>query len=198
MSMKLAVLLIAGFGLVFVSSGAFAAVANTDHNLSFTNDGGEICQPCHTPHNAKPIGYLWNHSHRADSAYAKWEGSTLGSASLSCLSCHDGQTSVDDYYGATAATAGKLFGRKALGLDLTNDHPVGVEYPTSSRYAAKGTVYGGPGISVGTSGLPLFTQNGKDQVECATCHTPHTDNYGDFLRISNDGSALCLACHASW
>jgi len=31
-------------------------------------------------------------------------------------------------------------------------------------------------------------------VECASCHDPHTTN-PTFLRISNNGSAVCLACH---
>ena len=31
-------------------------------------------------------------------------------------------------------------------------------------------------------------------VECASCHDPHTENT-TFLRISNSGSAVCLACH---
>lgn len=31
-------------------------------------------------------------------------------------------------------------------------------------------------------------------VECASCHDPHTAN-STFLRISNAGSAVCLACH---
>lgn len=31
-------------------------------------------------------------------------------------------------------------------------------------------------------------------VECASCHDPHTSNT-TFLRISNAGSAVCLACH---
>ena len=31
-------------------------------------------------------------------------------------------------------------------------------------------------------------------VECASCHDPHTTN-STFLRVSNAGSAVCLACH---
>jgi predicted CXXCH cytochrome family protein len=31
-------------------------------------------------------------------------------------------------------------------------------------------------------------------VECASCHDPHTTNQ-TFLRVSNAGSAVCLACH---
>jgi len=60
--------------------------------------------------------------------------------------------------------------------------------------------------------LPLYTrniaavdwQNGdsgqQDEpfVECASCHDPHVEDTGSnptFLRISNTGSAVCLACH---
>lgn len=32
-------------------------------------------------------------------------------------------------------------------------------------------------------------------VECASCHDPHTSAQATFLRISNTGSAVCLACH---
>ncbi len=32
-------------------------------------------------------------------------------------------------------------------------------------------------------------------VECASCHDPHTSAAPTFLRISNAGSAVCLACH---
>ena len=31
-------------------------------------------------------------------------------------------------------------------------------------------------------------------VECASCHDPHTTNT-TFLRVPNNGSAVCLACH---
>ena len=32
-------------------------------------------------------------------------------------------------------------------------------------------------------------------VECASCHDPHTNQNPTFLRVSNDNSAVCLACH---
>jgi predicted CXXCH cytochrome family protein len=32
-------------------------------------------------------------------------------------------------------------------------------------------------------------------VECASCHDPHISNGTPFLRVSNAGSAVCLACH---
>lgn len=193
------VVLLSLVAVALIQTAAFGAVASTPHNLSATNAKGEICLPCHTPHNAaKPIGYLWNHTHKADSAFTKWEDAELSGGSLSCLSCHDGQTSVDDYYGSTAGSAGAIVGRAALGVDLTNDHPVGVPYPSSSRYATLGTVHGRPGVVIGTSGLPLHEHNGVYQIECSTCHTPHSNTKGNFLRADNAGSALCLACHTSW
>lgn len=50
----------------------------------------------------------------------------------------------------------------------------------------------------------LYTRNDvgatyQPFVECASCHDPHVENVGNanptFLRISNAGSAVCLACH---
>ena len=192
------VALLSLIAVALIQTAAFGAVADTPHNLSATNDGGQICLPCHTPHNAKPVGYLWNHTYKADTAFTKWEDSELGSGSLKCLSCHDGQTSVDDYIGATAGSQGPITGSKAIGIDLTDDHPVGIPYPTSSRFAALGTVHGRPGVVIGTSGLPLSEHNGTYQIECSTCHTPHSNTRGDFLRADNAGSALCRACHVSW
>jgi len=38
-------------------------------------------------------------------------------------------------------------------------------------------------------------QDPEPFVECATCHDPHSTTNGMFLRSSNVGSGLCLACH---
>ena len=35
----------------------------------------------------------------------------------------------------------------------------------------------------------------QPSVECASCHDPHTDANPTFLRVSNTGSGVCLACH---
>jgi predicted CXXCH cytochrome family protein len=49
--------------------------------------------------------------------------------------------------------------------------------------------------------IMLYTNNagvsgdGGPSVECASCHDPHTPNNGTFLRVSNQGSGLCLSCH---
>jgi len=62
-----------------------------------------------------------------------------------------------------------------------------------------GTVTKIPGFGIRTKqDLMLFSNNLGvigPSVECATCHDPHTPNNGTFLRVSNNGSGLCLSCH---
>lgn len=124
-----------------------------------------------------------------------------------------------------------------LGTDLSNDHPIGMNYagcadadnvapsgtPGSTKltgcttgfdpdfYVASATTanpgrrfvekLGGDSVFQKTD-LPLYGAGasgqgtGNNRVECATCHDPHTTDNPTFLRISNDGSGLCLTCHA--
>ncbi|NIA21349.1 MAG: hypothetical protein GWP05_05135 [Anaerolineaceae bacterium] len=106
-------------------------------------------------------------------------GEELDMASRLCLSCHDGQTAVDSYGGNQGYEM--ITGSANIGTDLRNDHPIGVDYPTdNNRYKP-------------TPNLPLFGVGGT--VECSTCHDPHENANGSFLRLSNSGSAMCLECH---
>ncbi len=110
-----------------------------------------------------------------------------------------------------------------IGSDLSNDHPIGIQYggggltstaPTGTtndvdfiapNYAIIGgqTVWwmdtAGGTASREKTDLQLYTRNdlGSTEpfVECASCHNPHTSTNPTFLRISNTGSAVCLACH---
>lgn len=96
-------------------------IGNTRHNMTqrqasggpsgvsmdqFRNDYQEVCVYCHTPHGANTSAALplWNRTMKATtySTYNQLGTSSLtqsvsqpGAASLSCLSCHDGQTAVD-------------------------------------------------------------------------------------------------------
>ena len=98
------------------------SIGNTRHNMTqrqasgggpsgiimdqYRNDYQEVCVYCHTPHGANTTATLplWNRTLKTTS-YATYDllrTSTLtqtvsqpGAASLSCLSCHDGQTAVD-------------------------------------------------------------------------------------------------------
>ena len=103
--------------------------------------------------------------------YATMNSSTIdgqivdvGSVSLACLSCHDGTQAMDNMFNApgsgagvgTGATGvsqgytwtganqtdGTLTGIAALGKDLSNDHPIGIEYCGGGITGATTTVSG--------------------------------------------------------
>jgi len=91
-------------------------------------------------------------------------------------------------------------GTPFLGTDLRNDHPITIIYETAR--AATPTEFNtqaitGTKITVGTVGpLPLYgSSTATATVECASCHNPHSNAQGSFLRKSNAGSAICLTCH---
>jgi hypothetical protein len=120
----------------------------------------------------------------------------IGDKSTACAFCHDGSllaSNVPDY---------RIF---MLGTDLRNDHPIGVQFPTTF----------GPGIDFNAptggagSNMPFFDSDGDahadpnevrlynsgqgPEVECASCHDPHgvpssgtgTRFNPTFLRVNN-------------
>ena len=99
-----------------------------------------------------------------------------------------------------------------LGVDLSNDHPVGIPYcgggqtTTGNASCADidfNPVNTGPNASsytVGTSAtmkerMRLYSTGAQLTVECGSCHDPHNSTNTSFLRVSNAGSAVCLTCH---
>jgi predicted CXXCH cytochrome family protein len=142
-----------------------------------------------------------------------------------CMSCHDGSIAIDVLtnlagvahaasaaftrqatakatYGANGTGSGNIMtgGSPFLGSDLRNDHPIAIVYETA-RAATPGEFVtpttSGSKINVGTTEpLPLFgASSATATVECASCHNPHNNARGSFLRKANTGSALCLTCH---
>ncbi len=263
-----------------------SAITNTKHNLSVgstqdnrTTDGTtEICVFCHTPHgaNISQAVPLWNRTMSdptafqtyADLGSATLDGSIaqVGSVSLACLSCHDGQIAMDSLLNAPGSGAGSVVGPgdrigwtfssaqgtmttdgrltagiAAISQDLRDDHPVGILYaagnvvgnetnrlaftdtdfrvvntaqingatywyvdsnPNNVRDRGDMILYSRTDVTAIGGGTIAGTQ---PYVECASCHDPHTTSSQDgspngtgevdFLRMSNAGSALCLACH---
>lgn len=109
-------------------------------------------------------------------------------------------------FGSYPANLGATANDPYAGTDLTNDHPISVPYDTAQGQSA-GRLNPRAGID---PRIKFFGASYK--VECSSCHDPHVDyGYGidripsgsptgdttltPFLRMSNAGSSLCLACH---
>lgn len=198
------------------------SIKDTKHDLSTTSTTtgpksteSEICVFCHTPHNARVAVPLWNRDVSgggSPTSYSTYTSATINgtrdtingasaNVSVLCLSCHDGAISLgavvnnhpndadpSGWSGAGVnAGTGKLTSGAALGTDLTNDHPIAITYnDATGDLVAKGSL---------PASIQLFGA-GADRLECASCHAVHGGTtFEPFLRMTNAGSALCLACH---
>jgi predicted CXXCH cytochrome family protein len=196
------------FVFIFVftmTTAGFAQIAGTAHDFSATSwsVNGEICLPCHTPHNANatPNTPLWNHKLSTVSSYVVYpSGGTMQSTpgqpdgnSKLCLSCHDGTVALENYSGTTTGTH-YISLTNNVGTNLSNDHPISMTYDASLSVADPAlynpiTTNSGLGSTIDND--MLF--DGK--VQCSTCHDVHGTPYPALLRKDNAGSALCLTCH---
>ena len=163
-----------------------------------------------------------------------------GGSSKLCLSCHDGTLAIGTVNvmggeqnvsipmtgtaldGSMPAGAGELTGfTRDLGIDLTNDHPISLNYDTTLANADAELVepVAAPHIGVRSPGFrPLVPledtgTGGVAQMQCATCHDPHIRDQDPaevikFLRLNRFQQAtpvggtfdevadmVCIACH---
>lgn len=181
-------------------------VADTAHNLSASGPGqirspgeGQVCVFCHAPHNTSGMRPLWNRD-LSVSSYRIYESSTLdakpgqptGSSKL-CLSCHDGAIAL----GSVLSRSDRIrmiggdfmpSGLTNLGTDLSDDHPVSFEY--TSGLAASDRQLADPAT------LRLEIKLDTDgQLQCTSCHNPHSNVNGDFLVACTVRGELCTSCH---
>ena len=183
---------------LFMQSGRAGIVGSAHDFSSMGWSGGEICKPCHAPHNAAMPSNefrapLWNHAvtNATFTVYSSaTTNATIGqptSGSKLCLSCHDGTVALDSFGGATGSVM--ISGNKNLGTNLSNDHPISFTYDTALSLA-DGELYD----PATTPGVNTLLRGGK--VQCSSCHDAHnTPNQPKLLQKSNAASALCLTCH---
>lgn len=203
-------LLGAGLLLAANTAGAGTIVGSAHDFASQAWSGGQICVACHAPHNTAVIADapLWNHASSV-ATYTVYASSTTnatiaqpGSTSKLCLSCHDGTVAVNSFGGTTGTTF--LTGTDSMGINLTNDHPIGFTYD-AALVTADGalnpittavTIGSGAKTRVGTIASNML-YGGK--MECASCHDVHntfTATTGKLAKVSMASSALCTTCHA--
>ena len=198
-----------------VAAIIYTDIAGSPHDFSALgwNGGGEICEPCHIPHNADTTvsgAPLWNHTLSTAGIYTLYSNAATmdstpaqpGGVSRLCLSCHDGTVALDSFGGVVGATT--IGGVRLVGTDLSNDHPIAITY-NAALATADGGLFDptatGSGIigSTGDIDDDMLFGAANDQLECASCHDVHDDldggTAGNLLRKSNAVSALCLTCH---
>jgi len=220
-----AFLAFAAVALLGTPAQAAGTVVGSKHDLRAVGGGtpvgtglDEVCVVCHTPHQATAANSqypLWNHTGTATASFGVYSSPTLDavptpivggamggqSASLLCMSCHDGTVSVLSMYNppnkgvptvaplaGRISAAGLIISNANMGTSLADDHPVNFTYDTALAAA--------DGALVDPASSPLVTSwlvGGT--VQCSSCHSTHDPTNSPFLRISNVGSALCLACH---
>jgi hypothetical protein len=208
----IALVLAAGFAGV-----SFAGIQGSVHDFSgFAFSGGQICLPCHTPHNGELVenAPLWDHELSTET-YQLYSSPSMtatvnqpnGSAKL-CLSCHDGTVAVDSFGGEQGNMFIDAFSADAnLTTDLSDDHPISFTYDDALATADPGLF--DPTTKMVTIGSGQFSKSGtisevmldNDVLQCSSCHSVHNDFVAGtqisdaLLKVSIGGSGLCLACH---
>lgn len=180
--------------LVFTLAATAWAQAPTDGLLGPHNVVQKGCKSCHAPHNGSVANggsdastgeiYLWGRTLKTG-VFTTFGGGSLtltGSPAENdpvvhtqlCMSCHDGI--ISDITMRSETLVG-------YGNDLSNDHPVHVQYVSDAQrpYNWAITIAGGR-VSFNDSNfvaghparLYLDAAGTSAYVECTTCHNPHS------------------------
>ena len=173
-------------------------IADTPHNLMMNKDvlmmdsmlvDFSLCRSCHVPNKATAVEPLWyrklsvprfeiNNSLNEEDQHVH----PIDPGSRNCLSCHDGSMARsfphrgEQKHPQVNLTASETPAPANYNMHLFN-------FPSSGKEISR------PGEN---SELLL---NSNNEVGCITCHDPHNNEKGHFLRISNKGSEICLECH---
>jgi predicted CXXCH cytochrome family protein len=186
---------------------ASAGIAGSAHDFQdatgWNAAGDQICQPCHTPHNAGTTKPLWNHAESAVASYTVYTntnslnatvGQPSGSTKL-CLSCHDGTVALDNFGGGNPTATTMISGIYNLGSNLSNDHPVSFTYDAALA-TADGGLKNPATENSGLGGTIAADMLKGGNLECSSCHDVHNSaSIAKLLVKSNTGSGLCITCH---
>jgi len=159
---------------------------------------------------------LWNHTLQTDLTYDMYDNgegapelgskasqakgnSVVGSASLLCLSCHDGSVAVNAYgngesSGGTVISTGYMIGKDTY---LGNHHPIGFNYDDVQAADTEIRSADTAMLTATTFVRDHLLGPANQKMECPTCHAVHNKgNSGErLLWRSDQNSELCLSCH---
>jgi len=223
-TVPLAVLLM-GAGLLFSGPVLAQTIVGTKHDFSgqlgWTEQNGEICVVCHTPHNSYSegeagagvgeLGPLWNRALTAVSTYDLYDSTTrVGSfinatmaaptgVSKLCLSCHDGTIAIDSFgrddNGAPFVSSGApdYVGDINANANIGGGTPGGTSSDLSNDHPVS-FVYAD---SVAGDTEIIAAAGGLPlfggNLECATCHDVHaTESVPDTKLLRVDNAGSLL------
>ena len=186
-------------GMLWMAATAIASGAggSKGHDFSKLYGSKELrCYPCHADDPSKSGAAeqaakvpMWNHqtTQTVYTTYKSQSGNRAQVDSISnlCLSCHDGVSAK-----ATMGNVSSYLRTSSIGTDLTNDHPIGMNYSQASSGRSARTRY-----QRKPQGNIILTGAKADTVSCISCHDPHGSPYPKMLRESMVDSKLCFSCH---
>lgn len=220
---KTLIITLVALGAIALASSAFAVISGSAHDLSTGGTAGlSACEYCHTPHNSVGAGVgtrtpLWNRSNPAASTFVGYgttvssttAGATINTNSLTCLSCHDGVTTLNTVFnGKLTGTAVITNPLTNIGKNLTNDHPVSFNFVAAAGVTNVVFQYLGTGTGQNPAwnnqhGFRLY--GGSSSFECASCHDPHDTSTGNLTVTTGAGrsdyflrapfNTICVDCH---
>lgn len=200
--------------LIIWTTITFGQISGTAHDFStetWAPAENRMCGVCHTTHSAvvEPSAPLWNHQSTAVAVYSVYTSPTFddhGGTSITnpsassklCLSCHDGTVALENFGGVSGGTNYISSSSQVGGIsggDLTTEHPISFEY-TDALAAIDGGLYAPSSTNSGLGGTISQDMLFNNKLECASCHDVH-NRFGvsHLLKMSNNNSQLCLACH---
>ncbi len=215
---KIAAYLSAWTILTFTTVASAGTIEESAHDFRTSTWTTELCTVCHAAHSLPEYivdeAPLWNHV-VTTGPFTMYTSPTLDASqspvpdgiSLLCLSCHDGTIALDAYGTEPTSTTyiQDVNINAHIGTDLRNDHPISIVYDS-----ALATTDGGLNDPITTTDVIIgITPDDKGpgsidelllfdtKVQCSSCHDVHNKFTVDYklLKISIEGSELCLTCH---
>ena len=214
--------------LAFCAAARGDGVIGSPHDMTlygFVDPQARVCAFCHTPHHSATIGGeylpLWSRSQDTKQFNIAYNSSTINALALQeatsdkaigptrlCMSCHDGTIAPDQHYGNTGtspllngdnfSTVGNGAGVGSGVFGLTNDHPVGFDYPAVAIGPETGitpdqatllmavndtntdpwvrnpnALYLANTLNLKVADRLYLAANGNSYMTCATCHDVH-------------------------
>jgi predicted CXXCH cytochrome family protein len=181
-----------------------STVFGTFHDIPSLGGG---CKTCHLAHQRTTKGevLLWARNFTTNTTFGIYTSPTMDNIPIEvggnysesnlptgakiytvlCLSCHDGLTTPS----VISPTSPRAIANPETSDGLRNDHPVNMTYIPEGGLEPASTVEASP--------LKLFAEGQNKTVQCASCHDPHNNQLGYYLRVANVAakSGLCTTCH---